>query len=438
VLRVSIVAGALALLVLPSATHASAEEPVLALVSQGTTSELVRLDPRSLAPVEGTTRVPLGLQDIPWAMSPDGSALALGSGRSTSLVFVDLRSLRRTGRIATAFTTALAWPTPDRLVLLERRPRRWWFALVDPTARVVVSRTPIGRRWYVAAAAITRDGLAILAAPEHRIGPPRLLVLEANGRARRVTLRGIDAGQRRKRLADDRYRLWYRNPGLAVDPEQGRAYVVTAGTRVAEIDLVTLAVAYREVRTLRARSHGSGSSGLASAGRSGGNVLSTGTQRQAYWLGNGAIASAGWDERLVRGQAGEASQHDAAAGLTLTDTRRRTARRLSAEARWFHTTADSIVAQVPPSRRPGTALVGFAHEGGERFRIELDRVWAGVQSAGTYVYLGLGAEYRPHAVAVVDARTGELIATPEAPGWVLLLMPSQPQFCWCYTGTTVG
>ena len=36
----------------------------------------------------------------------------------------------------------------------------------------------------------------------------------------------------------DRYRVWHRHPGLAVDTEGGRAYVVTAGQRVAVGELV--------------------------------------------------------------------------------------------------------------------------------------------------------------------------------------------------------
>jgi hypothetical protein len=437
VLRGPLVALILAVLAVPAATHAGDGEPVLALVSQGTRSELVRLDPRSLTRVPDAPGVPLGLQDIPWALSPDGSALALGSGRATSLVFVDLRSMRRSGRIATAFTTALAWPTPERIVLLERRPKRWWFALVDPTESTLVSRRPIGRRWYVAAAATTRDGLAILAAPEGRVGAPRLLLLEGDGSARRVTLARIEAGQIRKQIGD-RYRLWYRNPGLAVDAEGGRAFVLTAGSHVAEIHLETLRVVYREARAVRARSLAGGSAELRSDARSGGNVLSTGTQRQAHWLGNGSIAISGRNERLVRGRGRLPTARDDPAGLALLDTRRWVTRPLSADVRWFHTTSDSLVAPIPPRRRPGTAVVGFTHDGADRFRLELDRVWFGVQSAGPYVYLGLGQEYRNHEVAIVDGRTGELVGTFEVPGWVLLLTPSQPQFCWCDTGTTVG
>jgi hypothetical protein len=425
-----------AVLAVSAAAQDGGEQPVLALVSQGTKAELVRLDPVSLVPVAGVPRLPLGAQDIPWAQSPDGSLLAIGSGRSTSLVFVDLRSMQALGRIGTAFMTALAWPAPRRLLLLEHTGRRWRLAIIDPEARRVLSRTKLGSRGDVAAAATTRDGLAVLMMPGARVGTPWLLLLEADGRARRVALPRIAAGREKKRLGE-RYRFWYRNPGLAVDSETGIAYVVTAGPRAAEIDLATLAVSYRDVHFVRDRSAAGRSPVTASVTRSGGNVLSTGTLRQAHWLGNGLIAIAGWNARIAEDGAGHRVQSDQAAGLSVLDTRDWTQRRLLDDARWFHATTDLILARTSPQRRPGTALAGFTHEGAARFRVELDTVSFGVQTAGPYAYLALGDAYRPHLVTVVDTRTGQPAGTPRAPGWVLLVSPSQPQFCRCYTGTTV-
>ena len=64
-------------------------------------------------------------------------------------------------------------------------------------------------------------------------------------------------------------------------------------------------------------------------------------------------------------------------------------------------------------------------------------VLLGVQSAGPYAYLGLGTTHRPHGVAVIDTRTGELVGSPDTPGWTMLVSATQPQFCSCYTGMTV-
>jgi hypothetical protein len=425
-----------ALLAVPAAEGGD-EGTVLALVSRATRVELVRLEVRSLAPVGGAAPLRVGLHDIPWAMSPDGTQLALGSGRTTSVVFVDLRRMRMLGRvgIASSFITAVAWPAPNRFLMLERGVRRWRLAVVDPTTRRVLSRRTIGpSRSLSAAAAITPDGLAVLIEPGHRVGTPHLLLLDARGRARRVALPRIAAGMRKKKVGS-KYRVWYRHPGLAVDAEAGRAYVVTAGSRVAVVDLATLAVTYREVRRLRSRAAAARSPEVLA---SGGNILATGTQRQAHWLGDGLIATSGWNEVFERDSRGSLVQGDPPAGLDVLDTRTWTSRRLRDDVRWFHATHDLVLASVPPRRRPGTAVAAFTHEGAARFRVEVGSAAFGLQSAGPYAYLGLGDAYKPHRVTVLDTRTGEVAGIPTVPGWVLLLSPSQPQFCRCYTGTTVG
>jgi len=424
VARVVLALVIVALAALPAAAAGDAPEPLLAIVSEGTLGDLVQLDPATLAPVPGVPRLRLGLQDIPWARSPDGSLLAIGSGRSTNLAFVDVRSMQRVGDLDVAFATALAWPRQDRLVLLEREALQYRLAIVDPHAPRVLTRRALGTS-DVASAAVTRDGLAVLMMPRLRIGTATLVVLDADGRARRVSLPRIAAGAVRK-ASGERRRTWYRHPALAVDADGGRAYV-SAGLLVAVVDLETLDVRYRQARQVRAR--------LARP-EDGGNHLSTGTQRQALWLGDGLIALSGWNARVVPGSS--FAQGDEPAGLSVLDTRDWTVRRVLPEGRWFHATGELLLTHAPPSRRPGTALAGFTHEGAARFRVEVDQVYFGVQSAGPYAYLGLGQQYKQHDAMVVDTRTGEIVGTPRAPGWVLLLSPSQPQFCWCYTGTTVG
>lgn len=185
-------------LAVPASAARGGDDPVLALVSSGTRAELIQLDPLSLEPVAGVPRVAVGLQDIPWAVSPDGSKIALGSGRSTSLVFVDLEGMRAVGRIGTAFMTALAWPAPRRLLLLERGALRMRFVVIDPETRRVLFRRKIGVGEVVAAR--TADGLAVLLAPSGRVGTPWLLVLDARGRHTGRDLRPRASGRSRERL----------------------------------------------------------------------------------------------------------------------------------------------------------------------------------------------------------------------------------------------
>ena len=71
---------------------------MLALIGNGTTESLARLHPAKLRPVAGRrSQVYVGLHDIPHAFSPDGSLLAIGSGRTSSVVVVDLVRMRIVG-----------------------------------------------------------------------------------------------------------------------------------------------------------------------------------------------------------------------------------------------------------------------------------------------------------------------------------------------------
>jgi hypothetical protein len=423
------------LLAVPAAAGSSGGERTLALVSTGTKVELVQLDPIALTPAAGVPRVRLGVQDVPWALSPDGSLLAIGSLRSTSLAFVDLVTMRAIGRISTGFQVALAWPEPRRLLLFEYGAHRLRATLIDPVERRVLSRRTLGtlaRARDVFAAATTTDGLALLLAPGSRVATATLLLLGADGSARRVALPRISAGRMKTRRSDGRTFFRSRSPGLAVDGEGGRAYVITAGSRVAVVNLTTLGVSYRELRGAGAGA--SRSSHATTTG--GGSVLSSGTVRQAHWLGEGVIASAGWNRSAIATPRGP-EQRERPAGLRLLDTQRGSSQTLLEGARWFHATGDLVLARTTPEQGAGTSVAGFARDGTERFRLQLDMHLLGIQSAGPYLYLGLGTTYRPHSVAVIDTRTGELVGKPTAPGWTMLVSATQPQLCACYTGTTV-
>src|SRR5207237_1152783 len=55
--------------------------------------------------------------DQPWARSPDGSLLAVASGRARTVLIVDLARMRVVREVALpALAAALAWPAADRVV----------------------------------------------------------------------------------------------------------------------------------------------------------------------------------------------------------------------------------------------------------------------------------------------------------------------------------
>ncbi len=88
---------------LPGGAATPPPSPVLALIGNGTTESLAWLDPATLRPAAGRrSQVYVGLHDIPHAFSPDGSLLAMGSGRTSSVVVVDLARMRFVGRLADA------------------------------------------------------------------------------------------------------------------------------------------------------------------------------------------------------------------------------------------------------------------------------------------------------------------------------------------------
>jgi hypothetical protein len=112
-----------------------ARSPLLGIVGTWSDPRLVRLDPRSLRPLGGPQ---LEILDAvrTWAFSPDRSRLALGTACQAAdlgpgtLQLVDVRRIRAVGCLAIGFVQALAWPTPDRLLVVANAEA----ILIDPIA----------------------------------------------------------------------------------------------------------------------------------------------------------------------------------------------------------------------------------------------------------------------------------------------------------------
>ena len=373
---------------------------LLGLLSRGSTSELVRVEPRSLRLLG--PRVPVGLHDFPWSRSPDGARLVLGSGRARSLRFVDLRPLRGGRRLAVdGLVAALAWVAPQRvLVVVAGRccPQPLRALVIDPERGILRSR-PIARGGVLDAAR-SRRGLVLLLGRQGRIGPARLAVIGPEGGVRSVELPGVRAGSRqlRPRLSE------YRSPGLAVDRAGGRAFVVGASPAVvAQVDLGTLRVAYH--RPVERR--------LAD----GGNAI--GVARRALWL-DGTLAVTGHDDRIEN-----RSQVTEPAGLSLVDTRDWISRPLDPDVR-FAARADGLLVGWGSE---AAALVAFGRDGRERLRILRTPAGGGLQLAWPFAYRGADGGYRPHRADVVDLRTGR-VARARVPGWLALLGDDE-RLCWC-------
>ena len=401
---VAVAVGVAAVALVP-AGHVRGQTPdvsVPALVSSGVTSELVRLDAGTLAVRPG--RVFVGKHDFPWSRSPDGSRVVLGSGRVAGLRFVGLRPPRlERGLPVDGFVSAVAWVAPRRVLVVTAGrccPAPLRALVVDPGRGILGSRA-IGRGGVLDAERTAR-GLALLVGAEGSMRPARLVVLDAGGRARSRELLPIRAGSRqlKPKLVE------YRTPGLAVDGEGQRAYVVATGPKVvAEIDLRSLAVEYHRLVSREQQ------------GRvDGGN--SVGALRRALWLG-GRLFVTGYDDRVERGNA-----TSEAAGLTFVDPGDWSTRTLDLTVRAASRAGELVVGWAGDD-----ALVAFAAGGDERLRVVRTPAGGGVQVRWPYAYRGLDNGYRPHRADVIDLRTGRL-TRGRVPGWVALL-GDEERLCWC-------
>ena len=157
------------------------------------------------------------------------------------LRLIDVDRMREIGRVRTSVRGSYAsvvWPRRDRLwiVLAESgccAVGATTVVTVDAIARRVVAR----RRFDggLARVAASRNGPVLLLAPSALIGPARLVSVDAAGAVEQLPLDGVSAGLMPMELAPSVERV--RTPGLAVDPDGRRAYVVSGAPYVIEAEL---------------------------------------------------------------------------------------------------------------------------------------------------------------------------------------------------------
>jgi hypothetical protein len=404
---------------LTGAASAGVRQPFLALTGNGVTETLVRLHPISLEPVPGRRQVYVGLHDIPHAFSPGGSLLAIGSGRTSSLLIVDVRHMRIVGHLDARFTNAVSWLSPRRLVLVENvraeGTMRASVLAVDRGQVRVLARFQLTETSNLNAIAPGRHSAALLLSPQGELGRAQLAVVDSTG-IRYLTLDRIAAGSTPSDPAASPQFVRYSYPGLAVDPAGDRAFVVAPDGVVAEVSLSSLAVTYNELSTSRQAE--------AAADGGGSTVFGDGSTRNAAWLGRDLIAVSGDDQWTEMTPAGPV-QHFATAGLRLIDTATWSERTLDEHAEWFAATGRFLVGVSSEPRR----LTAYDRAGDVLSRRSL-RAY-GIQVGGGRAYLTLGEEYRRHRVRVVDLGTGRVLRTVWVPGWFYPLNRRSPERCWC-------
>jgi len=407
---------------LPAVPAAGAPAPVLAIISDEPTV-LARLDPRSLRPLPGR-RVDLGEPVAGYGLSADRSTLVLGDNDQAVLVVVDVAGMRLLGRLLLepggGAPAALAWLGPRRVAAITEGDGGVSVVLVDPLARRVLARQRLGG---VLAGVVRLPGrLVVLLTPGGAIGPARLAVVDGRGAVRAVTLPGIAAGFTRPAVEgpDAVGRQWV--AGLAVDAAGGRAFVVAADQPVAEVDLASLRVTNHAPRRP-----------VGLLGRLAGWLTPpaqakavSGPARQACWLGGGLLAVAGFQARVRRDAGGQVQDEQVPAGVKLLEVRGWTVRLLDAHASqvsyrggWLLTFGG---AWSGAEQRWHGAGLGVWGPGGRRpLHLFGTRFVAEVHVNGDLAYVALPESDGDPTAAIVDLRTGRVLAEPPGlPPYLLL------------------
>jgi hypothetical protein len=411
---------------LPSGPAArSAGGPVWAIVGDPGRL-LVQLDPRSLRPLPGR-RLALTDTVAGHAWSPDGATLVLGDNDQDALYLIDARRMRALGKVwldAPSSAQWIGWLGPRRVLTVVdwplgdpgTEPGDAGVVLVDPLARRVLHRQNLHSR--VHAVAFHGDRAFLLTGPVDGIGMASLAVVDGRGTVRTVPLRAISVGYNEPAEHTSDSVTEQRLAGLAVDPAGGRAFVVGAGTPIAEVDLATLRVAYHglsQPASLLRRLAG----WFVPAAEA---KLVTGPMRQACWLGDGVLAVWGFDVKA----AAPSTVDDTPSGLKLVDTRRWTVRQLHPEAtmvRWRGGRLLAFGVRWYDQERPGGIGLTVYGPGDRRpLRFFKDRPVHDVHVNGDLAYaIDWGSDARKSQVAVVDLRAGRVLRTVlGAPPYLLM------------------
>jgi len=389
-----------------------------------TSLKLGRFDPRSLEPLPG----PSLKLDGNWAVAavaPDRSTAVLANQGYGRLALVDLARMRQLG---TLDVEPGGWPAGSSWVGRSRVLLAWSGLDGGASSVVLVLEAAAGqfrllRQQRVDGTLLTSarsaGGLVLLVAPVGSIGPARLVVVDGDTRIRTVTLSGIAAGNEQLASGGSCPRARQAVPGLAVDLAGARAFVVAASTPVAEVDLGSLRVAYRQL--------GQPGSLLRRLARwlvppAEAKEVS-GPARSAVWLGDGLLGVTGSDASFDGGR----SYNERPSGLELIDTSSWTARMIEPHASGATLAAGRLLTYGVGfgEHNQGYGLTVFGPGNRQPVHLLGSRQVVWVVAAGDLAYALLSDDNGANRYAVVDLRANRVLR--EASGDVpQLLVPDQP------------
>jgi hypothetical protein len=393
------------------AARASPESPMPALgIEQrsGGVAWLSRYDPVTLKQVTAR-RLRLAGHTGSWSFAPDRRSLAIGSARDASIRIVDPASLRVRRDVpladAAGSVSWVTWLRSHRMLAVAKRGNAAVYVVaVDPRSRRVLRWTTVDAvPWQ---GVRLREGLVLLLGSADGIRPAQLAVVDVDGVVRLATIPrisiGVDASPRGH---DPIFRR--QGPGLAVDPESRRAFLVDGDDLVAAVDLDSLAVSYH--RASRARR-------VPAAIRK----AVDGPYRQAQWLGRGTLVVSGVDSTAWKDTAGKVQWRAAAAGLSLVDTRTWRRRAIDPDASSFRAATDLLLASGGSSgsaaqERRDVGVAAYGLDGSPGWRLFEGESAYVEQLAGPYAYVVTEGS----RLAVVELATGQVVALHPRPrtGW---------------------
>jgi hypothetical protein len=385
---------------------------------------LARLDPVSLRVLGGRTLDLGDFQRLP-ALSPDGRLLAVADAVPSGEVrIVDLSRMRVVASFDAGAASvrdelgALAWLGEHLVaVAVEDEPGGFVVKLIEPRrGQVVESDRLPGPLWVRQSATSSRRLVLLLGrSTQAAFSPTLIAVVDADRGVRTISLTRLPSGSIEDGPIDRSL-----DPGLAVDSEGERAFVVGAGAPVAEIDLETMEVRYHEpaervalldrlLDWLEPDAHAKGPTET--------------SFRQAVWLGNGHLAVTGADTDISVRDDGEVEERTIPAGLSLIDTDRWAVRTLDERASDIALAENALIAWTYPTefvpRKPReSGLIVYELDGRERFRLSEDKAICDLQAGGRFAYVGIGSCADIH---VVDLESGEVLRRVERKAWPQIL-----------------
>jgi hypothetical protein len=278
-----------------------------------------------------------------------------------------------------------SWPSDRRLIALEWSDRLGQrLTIADPATRRVIARIAVDGYsiWER-----TASGVIGLGRVDDGIGPASLIVVDQSGVTRKVPLERITAGGEQIGTEEEPvHRMSW--PAIAIDPEGRFAYVIGKASLLAQVDLESLTVTYRELTAPRS---------LAASRK-----MATGWYRQAVSLSNGQLAVAGVEYDGLRSQP---------AGLELVDVKAGTVRRLEARVSNVLKASGRLLVAGASSNGDGTwkgmGLAGYTLEGDKLWHALDGAPVSWVQTAGGYAYV-VGDEGYPSTVRVIDLADGSV------------------------------